>query len=278
MARYARPVERMDFLRLSDGPELRALVYDVLFRLLGEGEHKIDVMLGLPVEVMADGEQARTTLRALRHWMIGRHVYAVNGTEVTLAVVDVQAMAQPAGAFFAWGLNDAGKWIRARVDLKAPVAVCDVGFNTLDLFSVQGGEVIGRFTSGDTAGMRRAAELIVNAVRGSHGLNPVAAGGRRAAAGKAPPAVHRRGGDRLGPTGQAGVGHDRRGGGVLRRATVGQRPAVPPPAVHRRRSGGAAPGAAGAVPARAGPARPGDGQCPGPGPLRGEDLQGVAGW
>ena len=171
VARYARPVERMDFLRLSDGPELRALVYDVLFRLLGEGEHKIDVMLGLPVEVMADGEQARTTLRALRHWMIGRHVYAVNGAEEMLTVVDVQAMAQPAGAFFAWGLNDAGRWIRARVDLKAPVAVCDVGFNTLDLFSVQGGEVIGRFTSGDTAGMRRAAELIVSAVRGSHGLS-----------------------------------------------------------------------------------------------------------
>jgi hypothetical protein len=36
VARYARPVERMDFLRLSDGPELRALFYDVVFRLLGQ--------------------------------------------------------------------------------------------------------------------------------------------------------------------------------------------------------------------------------------------------
>jgi len=34
VARYARPVERMDFLRLSDGPELRALFYNVIFRLL----------------------------------------------------------------------------------------------------------------------------------------------------------------------------------------------------------------------------------------------------
>ena len=171
VARYTRPVERMDFLRLSDGPELRALVYDALFRLLGEGEHTIEVMLGLPVEVMADGEQARTTLRALRRWLIARHRYAVNKSEVSLTVADVQAMAQPAGAYFAWGLSDDGRWIRNKADLRAPVAVCDVGYNTLDLFSVQGGEVIGRFTSGDTAGMRRGAELIVNAVRASYGPN-----------------------------------------------------------------------------------------------------------
>jgi MYXO-CTERM domain-containing protein len=35
VARYARPVERMDFLRLWAVTELRALFYDILFRLLG---------------------------------------------------------------------------------------------------------------------------------------------------------------------------------------------------------------------------------------------------
>ena len=62
VARYARPVERMDFLRLSDGPELRALFYDVVFRLLGEGQHRANVMAGLPVEVMADRAQAQSTV------------------------------------------------------------------------------------------------------------------------------------------------------------------------------------------------------------------------
>ena len=176
VARYARPVERMDFLRLSDGPELRALFYDVVFRLLGDGRHHLNVMAGLPVEVMADRQQAQSTLRALRRWMIGGHNYQVipagtgGGCEVELAVDDVQVMAQPAGAVFAWGLDDRGRWTRARADLKAPIAVCDIGYNTLDLFTVQGGEVIGRFTGGDTAGMRRSAELILTAVRSSHGL------------------------------------------------------------------------------------------------------------
>jgi hypothetical protein len=171
VARYARPVERMDFLRLSDGPELCALFYDIVFRLLGEGEHRANVMVGLPVDVMADREQARATLRALRAWMATRHKYRVNGREVTLDVENVKVMAQPAGTFFAWCLNSQGTWVQDRSALRAPVAICDIGFHTLDLFTVEGGEVVARFTGGDTVGMRRAAELIINAVRTGHGVD-----------------------------------------------------------------------------------------------------------
>ena len=171
VARFARPVQRMDFLRLSDGPELRALFYDVVFRLLGEGAHRdTALMVGLPVEVMADRDKAKATLRVLRGWMVSRHRFAVNDEAATLNVVEARAMVQPAGTFFAWGLDNSGKWTRAKADLKAPVAICDIGFNTLDLFAVQGGEVVARFTGGDTAGIRRAAELLINAVRAQFGV------------------------------------------------------------------------------------------------------------
>ena len=169
--RYARPVQRMDFLRLSDGPELRALFYATLYRLLGAGEHTLAAMVGLPVEVMADRERALETLGGLRRWMVGEHRFAVNGEEVGLEVTAVRAMAQPAGAFFAWGLDNGGRWARSRADLQAPVAVCDIGFNTLDLFAVEGGEVVGRFTGGDTAGIRRAAEMLIQGVRDRHRLS-----------------------------------------------------------------------------------------------------------
>jgi hypothetical protein len=169
----------MDFLRLRDGPELRALFYDAFYGLLGEacreqkrrGQHRVNVMVGLPVEVMADREQARATLRALRGWMVTRHKYTVNGHEVTLDVENVKVMAQPAGTFFAWGLNNHGTWVRDRSALRAPVAICDIGFHTLDLFTVEGGEVVARFTGGDTVGMRRSAELIINALRTGHGVD-----------------------------------------------------------------------------------------------------------
>jgi hypothetical protein len=171
VSRYARPQERMDFQRLSDGPELRALFYATVFRLLGPGCHELALMVGLPVEVMADRKRARETLRAMRKWMVGEHRFTVNDAEASPEVADVKAMAQPAGAFFAWGLDDRGRWVRAKSDLKAPVAICDVGFNTLDLFAVEGGEVVGRFTGGDTAGMRRAAEQLIAQVRGLYGVD-----------------------------------------------------------------------------------------------------------
>ncbi len=174
VSRFARPVQRMDFLRLSDGPELRALFYAALHRALGQGIQReaLRLMVGLPVEVMADTERAREALRGLKGWMVGRHRFAVDDEAATLQVEDVRVMAQPAGTFFAWGLDDGGRWVRAKGDLRAPVAICDVGFNTLDLFCVEGGEVVGRFTGGDTAGMRRAAELLVNAVKAQYGVEP----------------------------------------------------------------------------------------------------------
>lgn len=175
VARYARPLERMDFLRLSDGPELRALFYDVAFRLLGAGEHRANVICGLPVEVMADGEQARAALRALRAWMVGNHSWTVGAggiiSSVSLDINEVRVMAQPAGSYFAWGLDDRGQWARSTDDLRAPIAICDVGFCTLDLFALRGGDVIGRFTAGDTLGVRRAAELVISAVRSSYGVS-----------------------------------------------------------------------------------------------------------
>ncbi len=171
VARYARPVQRMDFHRLSDGPELRALLYDALYRLLGAGEHRdLALLVGLPVEVMGDRSVAQETLRGLRGWLVGEHRYRVNGEEVTVGVSHVWAMTQPAGAFFAWGLDNEGRWIRGAEMLTAPIAVCDIGFNTLDLLAVEGGEVVGRFTGGDTAGMRRAAELLINAVKAKYGV------------------------------------------------------------------------------------------------------------
>ncbi len=170
VAHFARPIERMDFLRLADGPELRALTYAAIGSLLGPGEHDVCLMLGLPVEVMADRERVTATLRELRAWLSGAHCYTLDGNDVVLQVRKMKAMAQPAGAFFAWGLDDGGHWARPASDLKAPVGICDIGFNTLDLFAVEGGQVVARFTGGDTLGLRRAAELLSNQVRRDYGV------------------------------------------------------------------------------------------------------------
>ncbi len=169
--RYARPVERMDFHRLSGGAELQAAIYAALARVFEPGRHETPVLLGLPVEVMADRAHALDVLRAIRSWLVGEHAFAVNGEEYVVNVLEVRAMPQPAGTFFAWGLDDTGRWARSKEDLRALVAICDIGFNTLDLFAVEGGDVVGRFTAGDTVGMRRAAELLAQTLRRRYGLD-----------------------------------------------------------------------------------------------------------
>lgn len=170
MARYTRPVQRMDFLRFFSGPEFQVLFYASAFRLLGGGNHKLALMMGLPVEVMANREKAMEILKGMRSWLMRKHRFSVNSIEMSLEVCEVQVMAQPAGAFFAWGLDDSGKWVRDKKALKVPIGICDIGFNTLDLFAVQGGEVVARFTGGDTRGIRRAAELLINSVREQYGV------------------------------------------------------------------------------------------------------------
>lgn len=167
VADYARPVERLDFERLSNGPELRALAYAALFGIVDGGEAEIDLVIGLPVEVL-QGPGARETVKSLRGWLLGEHAFAVNDQAATLNIHHIRPVAQPVGAFFDWGLGLNGQWVRSKDDFKLPVGVLDLGFNTLDLFSVTEGEISVRYTGGDTLGMRRAAAYLADNVRQQH--------------------------------------------------------------------------------------------------------------
>jgi len=166
--RYATPRERLDFLRLAEGPELRALLYAALWKATGGGEHRVALMIGLPVEVVQDRAEAQKTMRKLRHWLVGTHTYTVEGEKITCEVVQVNATAQPLGAYFAWGVNINGRWQMSNDAKTKPVAICDIGFNTLDLFVVEGGQVFKRGTGGATLGMHRVADAIIRRVRDTH--------------------------------------------------------------------------------------------------------------
>jgi hypothetical protein len=128
------------------------------------------LIVGLPVEVMSDRQAALQTLSTLRVWMKGEHCFEVDHQQISLNISAINVMAQPAGAFFAWGLDEHGRWIRSADDLKVPVGICDIGFNTLDVFSVEGGQVVASVTGGDTLGMRRAAEMLTRAVKTRYGV------------------------------------------------------------------------------------------------------------
>ena len=128
------------------------------------------VMVGLPVEVMQERSVAQATRRSLRKWMIGTHHVEVNGQKTELEVARVEVMPQPAGSYFSWGMGDDGKWCKGSSTLRDMIAICDVGFNTLDLFVLERGTIVARYTGGETAGIRRAAEQIINIIRQNYGV------------------------------------------------------------------------------------------------------------
>ena len=172
VAKYAKPVERMDFQRLSDGPELRALFYTTMHHLLEDDTvEDVRVMVGLPVEIMQDRQLAKATRRALRKWMVGHHKYEVNGQTTSLIIARVEVMPQPAGSYFSWGMNNNGSWNRGADTLRDTIAICDIGFNTADLFVLESGKIVARYTAGETAGIRRAAEQVISIIRQKAGVS-----------------------------------------------------------------------------------------------------------
>jgi hypothetical protein len=100
--------------------------------------------------------------------LVGEHRFAVDGQEAVLTIRRVAPMAQPVGVFCEWGLGLDGRWGRDRDDALATVAVLDLGFNTLDLLGVRNGRISARYTEGDTLGMRRAAQALVQSVRSQY--------------------------------------------------------------------------------------------------------------
>jgi len=166
VALYTRPIHRMDFDRFSDSPELRASLYAVRYKSLNGGAHQVSLALALPVKVLQDKAEAQRVERQIRGWLIGDHSFSVNGVEAHLTVVNVRAkIPQPVASWFEWGMDNSGQWVKGNDALKAPTLVVDQGFNTLDVLVVQNGQISQRHTGGDTLGMRRAAERLIELLK-----------------------------------------------------------------------------------------------------------------
>lgn len=161
VADYTDPINQMDFDRFTDSPELRATLYAALYQIVNGGSHRLALAMALPVEVVQDKTNAEQVEQGLKNWLLGRHVFSVNGVETVLDVVNVRCkIPQPVATWFEWGMDHSGQWAKGDEALRAPVVVIDQGFNTLDVLVVEKGKISDRYTRGRTLGMRRAAERL----------------------------------------------------------------------------------------------------------------------
>jgi hypothetical protein len=159
---YGRPIENLDFARLFDSPEMRALVYGSWTRFMeayGAFDGPLSVMVGLPLQTM--GDDMKDARKSLRKWLSGPHTWTADGASYTVNVERVRWTSQPVGALFDFVMDDSLNIPAGRGSaLTDEVGVLSVGFNTLELMVVQDQVATERFTGGEKLGVRRLLELV----------------------------------------------------------------------------------------------------------------------
>jgi Actin like proteins N terminal domain len=160
---WGRPVENLDYDRLTGAPEMNALFYAALTRYMqehGPVTNIAAIMVGLPLETMT-GDAAQANADAVRKWLKGAHTWEADEVAYTVTIEDAKCTSQPAAAFFDHILDDGGKLIPARkIFASAEVGIISIGFNTIELLVVRDKAPVQRFTAGNTIGVRRLIELI----------------------------------------------------------------------------------------------------------------------
>ena len=160
---WGRPVENLDYDRLSGSPEMVALFYGSLTRyiqLVGPLAAPLSLTVGLPLEVMT-GSEALATVEAVRRWMKGQHSWEADGVCYRVSVAEVKATTQDVGALFDYLLDQDGQFLPGRREAFAKeTGIVSIGFNTLELLVVRDRAPVQRFTAGSTSGVRRLLEIV----------------------------------------------------------------------------------------------------------------------
>ncbi|WP_376791498.1 hypothetical protein [Thermoflexus sp.] len=155
---WGRPVENLDFERLTGSPEMRALFYGALTAAGIEGPLRL--MVGLPIEVLS-GPDAEAAVRAVKAFLRGPHRWIASGRERAVEVADVGVTGQPVGALFDYFLDDSGAFVpERRADFSKEIGVINIGMNTVDLLAARQGVLVQRMTGGETLGVRRLLSLL----------------------------------------------------------------------------------------------------------------------
>jgi len=155
---YGRPVENLDYDRLTGSPEMHALFYGALSLAQAPSVLSL-VVVGLPIEALS-GEEAKTNAAAVRRWLRGEHRWETDGHTHAVTVEDVLVTPQPVGALFDYALDEEGNFIQGRKKaLTQEVGVISIGFNTIELLVIRNKAPVDRFTAGNTSGVRRLLEI-----------------------------------------------------------------------------------------------------------------------
>ena len=156
---WGRPVENLDFDRLTGAPEMLALFLGALVRY-GLPEEPLDLIIGLPIASLM-GDEAKGTQLRISEFLPRPHSWCADGSRYCIEVKTVRATSQPVGAMFDYLLDDQGEMrLEGRAAFAGEIAVLGIGMNTVDLLVGRNGSPVHRFTAGQTLGVRRLLEML----------------------------------------------------------------------------------------------------------------------
>lgn len=148
----------MDYSALSS-LERRALFYSAAAEVLNGAMEDALLVVGLPVPLLEDREQAGAVLESLKQ-LKGEHTFEASHQSYSFSVGRIKVLAQPAGAYIDWAY-DATLRVQARAgSVKSEVLVLDIGLNTLDIYVLKNGQVLESFIGGAEVGVKRLLELL----------------------------------------------------------------------------------------------------------------------
>jgi len=143
---WGRPVENLDFDRLTGAPEMLALFYGAVTRY-GVPEAPITLIVGLPVASLL-GESAATMQQAVRDFLRGAHTWRADSASCTMTIDNVLMTSQPVGAMFDYLLTDTGEMPTDRhVAFRGEIGILGIGMNTVELLVVSNGAPMQRSVS-----------------------------------------------------------------------------------------------------------------------------------
>ena len=160
---WGRAIENLDYERMTGVPETRAVMYGILSRYMqqfGTIELPVNLIVGLPLEVLSGG-QAAINAENVKRWLMGEHEWSTNGQEYVIKIEVVKVTSQPSGALSDYLLDDDGQFIpQRRAHFNQEMGIISIGFNTLELLTVNDRTVVQAMTAGRTLGVRRLLELL----------------------------------------------------------------------------------------------------------------------
>ena len=162
---WGQLVDITEFYRLGSR-HLTAAALAAIAAVAEEGS-PISLAVGLPVALLrgedADDQEAREVAMTLRGRLLGRRDLLIRDRReerrVVLEVAALRLFPQPVGAWASLVLDDDGVARRPEA-YRSLVGVVDIGFNTVDLYGVQGGVLQPAMAQGAALGVRRLLEQV----------------------------------------------------------------------------------------------------------------------